>query len=262
MIEMSKSRLVCYLTCGQQFKYKYIEEKEAPPSIVMKRGIDVHDDINKFFDMFDTSKITDPEKQFKEILIKVAEERFGKYQTFYESFINYELWRWDKLGKSFVFRGTLNKFFKPVYKELNIKHKNLTGIIDRVDFIPGIGYILLDYKTGGIYEGNMIKLTGKEIITELQSEEKIYAYNNYMLELGLYSFLFEKIYRKRVAKVGVIGLKDKKRFLTDLTVNDINNSLRILKLAMKMIENEEFETVMGRHCYCCPFKIICSVWRR
>lgn len=241
MIRISKSKALTFMNCPLQYKLQYILDIPCPPNFYMIRGKEIHDDVNKFFDMFNPLDIGNPVTQFNRIIRNIANDRFIKYQEFYESFLNYEIWRWTEMLNAF--RGDKSQmklFFKPYMREEKIEIREngneIVGILDRVDYVPNVGYVILDYKTGNV---GSIK--------------------DYLFELGIYVYLFRKKFKKDVMKVGIIGLKNRKLFLKNVSDDMVNNSMRELNKIIKSIENEDFRCKLGKHCRWCPnnYRKIC-----
>ena len=100
-----------------------------------------------------------------------------------------------------------------------------------------MGYVLLDYKTGNV-----------ETIV------------NYLIELGIYIHIFEYLTKEKIAKVGIIGLKERKLYLRERKQSDIDAALMLFKKINYQIENDEFDFNPKANCYWCPknYRKLCS----
>lgn len=238
-MKMSKSKVLCYMNCPRHFKFKYIDELPEAMNIYAKRGIDVHAALDKFHKELDVSKVTNPDKDFNMLLKKIAIEMFGddgytKYENYFVNFVRYEAWKWY---------NTINKeHFKPKFMEKRLDSEKVRGIIDRIDYIEDVGYILLDYKTGG--------------------EKNI---KHFMFELSLYAFLVYECLGIKVVKVGIFWLKETKKNISlvvktaDLTGNDVKKALDYVNNVQHAVENEEFDKPQERNCFFCGYKKACDM---
>lgn len=222
-MELSKSRVLCYLECPLRFQYRYINGIEELPNKWMQIGIDFHSFAEKFFDTFGTDKWVD-----------IKESDYDKETLKYIlNFIEMEQLR----KKNFKDK----RYYKPIFVETKVYAKGLTGIVDRVDYNPEMGYVLLDYKTGTLKK-----------------------FDYYMFELCLYAYMTEQTHKIEINWVGVIGVKDKKTKIQKITKEDKLQAIKIASRVAKLIEAEEFEpNVGGKGCFFCynVYKKLCNIKR-
>jgi len=206
----SPSSINTFKQCPRKYFYQYILKYPTKENIHTIRGNIVHTALEKFFDI-DAAKIS--EDNFKREMSchikdqfdtawKKASTRLHKVGVTDENLTNYYnesthmLANWlnhffEDLGAEMKKGMTLHKAFdkiKPVALEKEYKDMDrmVRGFIDVIHH-DGEDVILMDYKTSK------------------SSELK----NEYLLQLGIYSLLYEKEHGKYPKKVGLWFLKDK-----------------------------------------------------
>ena len=134
-IWLSKSRVGSFKFCPLQYKFRYIEKIETPPSPRMEFGTHVHEFLAKFYDDFDHTEIDCPAVQFRERLPSCHAE----CSEVADKFAAFEARRWE-LTKD-------KSLFAPIHTEVKIsdKGRELAGIIDRIDYAGG-NYMIGEYK--------------------------------------------------------------------------------------------------------------------
>lgn len=226
--------MLCYVGCPRQFKFKYIDNLPEAENPYAKRGIEVHEILYNFFKNFKYEEITNPKEDFLRIMKEVAGNKFELYKQYLQNFLDYELWRWD---------NTKHKnYFAPKFLEERVEANNMIGIIDRIDWIPDVGYVLLDYKTGG----------------QKPLDKQMY-------ELSLYAYLINITKRIKIKEVGIIWLKESKKNKSlickrqPITDEDLEKALNYTNSVRNSIKMEEFDKREGSSCFFCSFKNACKI---
>ena len=123
---LSKSQANLYLNCPYKWKKTYIDNIRSIPSPAQRRGIAIHEKIEKFY------KNMKPDLDLK-------------------NFIKFELRRIKDMIKEGKFD---RKYFFPLFQELKMQNEELglKGICDAVFINPSDdGLIVIDWKTGKYY---------------------------------------------------------------------------------------------------------------
>lgn len=231
-MNLSKSKILTYLNCPRQFKYKYIYELPEPTNVYAQRGSEVHDILNKFFDVdFKTIDSKSPKEEFTNIIKKINPESYKNHQLYYDHFVDFEVKCWDNDNK---------KAIMPKYREVKIRHNGLTGIIDRIDQLEGDQYIVVDYKTGKIPIKNELK-----------------ALKKFNMELTKYAVLANQKLKLDVQQVGVLSLSDGRLLTKPITEQDIEELFDIVDYVKREIEEKHFDKGKKPNCFFCGYKKIC-----
>ena len=132
--------------CPAKFYHSYIlKEKPSFTSWQAKRGIDVHDFCNKFYDniTFDEHGFCIDDNFLQFYIEKVAEETV----PFIKNFLDFEAQRW--LTCKELLPTNPKKLFIPLLRETKFVSKAIerVTIIDRLDLRLDGNYTLVEYKT-------------------------------------------------------------------------------------------------------------------
>ena len=150
LLYISKSKKGLFDSCPYAFKLNYIDgiEQDENPYFVI--GIDVHDFIDKFFDVI---KIEDNE------LTHISKLTFHPNVPYKKNVTKFEIERWEAIKQA----GKDKSFFFPVVKEKRwmTESPKLIGVVDRVhkcckadQFAPNHpefkegDYVIVENKTG------------------------------------------------------------------------------------------------------------------
>lgn len=231
MENMSKSKVLTYLACPRMFKFGNILRLPQPQHPAAAIGTVIHDMAEHFFDKIDMNR-KDIAIHYKEIVYGMLPNICDKTKLYADNFITFEINR----RLEAIENNTMNTY-KPAYLEVKVDFNHIRGIIDRIDLIPGVGYVLIDYKTG---QPKNIK--------------------EYMYELSLYAWLAEKVLKIKIVKVGVVKLKNKKKHLElfDVTQEDMKKAVTITQNVKDKINAEEFPMKKGGTCYYCGYRNVCE----
>lgn len=240
---MSKSRVLLYAGCP--LKYKFIKILRIPMVFHPSAGIgkEVHKVCENFYKEFKFDNEHQRIEQAKieiDILLKklTPKDIDEKGLDYIKNFGTYVLQTIEYANNKKI------KYYNPKYTELKVVNEehNIIGYIDRVEFIYGIGWVVIDYKTG----------TPKNI-------------REYMYELSLYAWLIEndpKIPIDKIVAVGIVKLKNKGKILDikPVTDEDKMKALALTKQVRDLIADEQFEPKKGKDCYWCPsqYKSLCE----
>ena len=226
---ISASKISSYLNCPYYYMMRYEREIPCPVNQYGKRGSDVHNILDKFFDtdLF-KKKIDNPEEVFSAHMRNISGTDYYVYQEFLEGFLDIEVKRYIDL----LAEGN-EHHFAPIAREIKLTVDGITGVIDRVDYNPKDGFSITDYKTG------------------LIKNVKTNWYDEFLVQLSLYCHIFERKTKIKIRKVHIYGLKQKK-FTYNVKEEDITNTLNIVKEVRAKIKNEEFEINNDANCFFCP----------
>lgn len=175
-MNMSKSRLNCYLNCPRRYYYDYIDKsiKKDPvePGSPLEIGLEVHE-IFEWFHKNPKAKEIKPPYNESIFNILMEHDNAHKHIDMMQNFVNFNLELIKECG--------VPKYV-PKFVELDLTDANLglRGIIDVVIETKD-GITLLDYKTG----------------------KRARPISEYMLELTLYKILYENVCGEKVDYVGI-----------------------------------------------------------
>ncbi len=223
---LSKSQVNCWKQCPKKWWFQYIVKCKQKPSDAMMRGIKIHKDLEKFYDMIEIKdgKIIDTSKVPKELhqFIKFEERRI-------KSCVNID--------------GSFNlEFFKPVMQEVFVKNETLKlrGYIDAVYKSSKDGkLIIIDWKTG-----------------KYRPEQ----FNSYRFELAMYKELYEKVYGDEVGYWGIYFVDADKLFFEPVKSISIKAMYKSIKKTREGIESGEYPCKPGILCRWCDFHKQCGGW--
>lgn len=231
-MRMSKSKVLLYSQCPRKFQFRHILKIPEPMHPAARIGIDVHDICDKFFDKIDLNT-KNAEEHFVQVIKQMTPiDACEKMILYLTNFCNYEIKRFNEMEDK---TNYIPKFREV---EFNMKEHNIKGFVDRIDKTPE-GYVLLDYKTG--VPKNM---------------------REHMYELSLYAKGVEEEKGIKIAKIGVLKLKNKNKILdlSDVSENDRTKALDLTLKVRQLVAEEEFDKNVGNHCfYQCPenYKSLC-----
>lgn len=212
-----------YLDCPMKFKLVQINQLPFA-SIYMDRGTYMHDVCEKFFNRMHYNEIH-PSK-FEKVLRSIMGDKFDE-EPFYlwtQNFIDLEIERFEKVP---LFH------YRPKLKEVKLYDlvNNISGVVDRIDYDPDIGrHTLWDYKTGTV--GSIKKN---------------------MFELALYAHLFNVAYPdKAIPRIGIYGLKDGKKYMTEISREQMMKAVNIVNWVHTQIDAERYYVNENANCFWCP----------
>lgn len=240
---MSKSRVLLYAGCP--LKYKFIKILKIPMIMHPSAGIGkkVHkvcEDFYKDFKIDNTSQTMEYITNKVNILIGqlTPKDIDDKGKDYLKNFGTYVLQTIELANDKKI------HYNNPEYTELKVinEEHSIIGYIDRVEDVPGVGWTIIDYKTG----------TPKPM-------------KEYMYELSLYAWLIEndpKIPIDKIVAVGIVKLKNKGKILDTRPITN-EDKLKALGLTLQvrdLIADEQFEPKKGKDCYWCPlqYKSLCE----
>lgn len=228
-MRLSKSKVLMYLDCPLKFKLVVINNLPFS-SIAMSRGSYFHDVLEKFFNRLYYDSMH-PGK-FEDVLIGIMGDNYLEYADWMYNFIEMETERFNSVPKY---------HYRPKQKEIKLYDtvNNISGVIDRIDYEPRAGrYTLWDYKTG--------------TVTSLKK---------HMFEMALYAHLFKMTYPgKANPQVGIYCLKNKRRFLTSISDEQMKKAVEIVNWTHGQVNAENYFPNEKANCYWCPdnVKKICK----
>ena len=233
-MRLSKSKVNSYLKCPREFKFQYIDNREAPQNSYMALGSDVHLIAEKFTEKFgDDIEGIDTRNE----LLKIAQEQD----------IGYDL-------TSHI--DNLSLFFDEVFVENDYAlFSNEEYLLDEENRFSGICDIILEDENG-------------ELVVIDYKTSKSSSFSKYRLELCYYKLLVENVYEKPVSSVGVFFTKNGKLRLLDvcdednkrkyLNQNEIDDAVETLHKVRDAINNEVFPARKQFLCRYCTYKNICD----
>lgn len=232
-IWLSKSSIKIYLQCPYKWKKLYINGIKEEKSPVMERGINIHKQIEMFYDNVNLEGKDDnniPQIRLYEMMKDNIEDM--------RNFLNFE----QERIKYCVINNIFNKkYFFPYLKEKKIMNDNLKlkGIIDAVFINPKDNKaIIIDWKTGR-YDKNMI--------------------DEWRMELSIYKILLDSsgLIHDKVKYWGMYFIDVDKLFFEEINNNIINNTLKLIEEVREEIREEKFNCKTNNYCQNCQFVTSC-----
>lgn len=256
-MRMSKSRVLVYQNCPYNFKLQYIEkfrdsEDEPPQGSPLTKGTEIHKIFEDYYAMPEARDVKNADDIYKLLQQhpfydkkKLAEEdpyclnldkKYFDYEAL-QSEYNTQLQNFAAFNEAMIKRYGVEHYI-PEYRELSLynKERNFLGIIDRAEEMPDGRFNIYDYKTGNA--GTLKK---------------------YLLELGLYKYLFEAETGNEVHEVGIYFSKVGKLRKIVLDQNDVQRSLDKLEWTVRNIVNENFPRKKTFLCNYCSNHDICKL---
>jgi len=232
-MRMSKSKVLTYIDCPRRYKFSYIQEIPFVNKY-FEIGKTVHSALDKFFDIL-PDEIKEPEKVFNETIKQAAGGSYEKYKHLYDNFVKFEMKN---------FEAQPYEWYRPFRREIKMVQEGgggtLVGVLDRVDYVPGKGFRIIDYKSGKLL--------------------RTYFKKN-LFELSIYAYLFSQFYnRNDIYEVGIYGVKNNCYMGAQITNEHIEEALRIVGEVRNMIKDENFEPNF-KSCWKyggCPYMQVCK----
>ncbi len=212
MPKLSKSKILQYERCPFSYKLFNIDNiKITTKNEAMQRGSEIHEIMDRAYGT--------EGKTIKDAIAEAAKHpKFKEHESIIVS----------NIEKDRDYTGT-DDFIKPLFREIKIYDSeiNISGIIDRVDF-DGKNKIVYDYKTG-----------------------QKHPIENYIFELSLYAFLFEKEYQQTITHIGIQFLDRTERVIVPLQREWIREAVEKVIYIRKLINEGCFEKKHGWWCRFC-----------
>jgi putative RecB family exonuclease len=253
---LSPSRAKDYLQCQLLYKYKVIDKLPSPPSIEAVRGTHVHAILEDLFYLSSSERTLEMAQskiwgKFEEVLKKspsydqdVPEisqiKAGGEVRESYEKEVKALLTNYFELETP----SLLNKV---VGQEMWVSSQlsddlKIGGFIDRVEFTPGAGTRISDYKTG--------KKPGERFEDDA------------LFQMYFYALVWKLTHDGEVPKqVKLLYLKDAGLIVREPT-DDILDQMQVDVLKIwgdikTSMENDSWEPKTSKLCDWCNFKDIC-----
>ncbi|MSR86272.1 PD-(D/E)XK nuclease family protein [Candidatus Woesearchaeota archaeon] len=217
----SPSSINTFFQCNRKYYYHYIEKLPTKASIHTVRGNIAHSVLEHFYTL-DVSSFQNYEKDFKVAVQKLFLEQWGAYK---EELFALQL---PQKELEFYFEETLLmllnwchyylKEFKEKFsgsiEETFTKMKPITEVEYSSDFLSVRGFI------------DAIRSEGEQVhIIDYKTNANSEIKDSILLQLGIYSLLYQEKHNKIPDKVGVFFLKDK---------------LYLLPVDQQLLENARF----------------------
>lgn len=227
---LSKSQINLFVQCPFRWKKKYIDGVKQKPTGQMFRGIQIHEEIEKFYDDI----IVD--KNLNIITKKKINPELQKFLNFEQQRIKSCI---DKKGKFDL------KYFKPLAQELAVKDDELRlrGFIDAVYINPeDDGLIIIDWKTG---------------------KYRPYNLSEYRFELALYKELLDKSkkFNNKVLYWGIYFVDADKLFFEKVKPVTIKAMYKKVERVRRGMESGNYPCKSGILCRWCDFNDFCEEWK-
>ncbi len=236
-LRLSPSSINTYFQSPRLFYYKYILKLQTPPSIHLYKGTFVHSAIEK---LFMTTHYRPPKVYFQNylkrynvphaILKRMTEEeiKHHRYETekILENFADY----FDRKIEMVMLEGKAKginhawNLIKPRLREHKIfdKKRNVVGIIDAIEenIFDKISYII-DYKTSKLYKHTVPK--------------------DYIRQISIYAYLFERQFGKLPDFAGVHYLRYGEVFLVPITEEIVQQAKDDIDLIREKCKSRNIE---------------------
>lgn len=256
---MSKSRVNTYQNCPYNFYLQYIrnfrdQETEPEEGSPLKKGVEIHKIFEDYYELPAAKSLEEPYEDsiFKLLrmfpLSKKAhlEDQDPTHQNLYHKINNYQqledeykkhLSNFAAFNAAMISRKGVENYI-PQYRELTLynSEENFLGIIDRAEEREDGTFCVVDYKTGR--PGTLKK---------------------YLIELGLYKWLFEEETGKEVSAAGIYFSENGKLRTTELNQEDVERSLSILHKTRDNIKANHFPRSIGFLCNYCSNRGVCDL---
>lgn len=233
-LRLSYSKMSLYERCPRAYHKLYHESVPPKPQPFFSFGSCIHAIMEDFYDG------SSREKPTWDRMMSIMDEQWRNFRIGYRSDEEEEKYKTQARAQLELF---FNQFvrgqkFKPAYFiekyfELPIGNDSImTGFIDRIDKLPGGGYVVLDYKT------EPTDRTQEAVDKDLQ--------------LTLYYWASREFLNLDIKKLGLFMMSHDKLMTTTRTPEDIPVLMdRVIEVTRQIRAEEEFAPKMNKYCRSC-----------
>jgi putative RecB family exonuclease len=237
-MRLSYSSINTYETCPAKFRFQYEERIPQRPSPALSFGDSLHRALHRFHDrpvpvppplaelheMLELSWVSDgfadasEERMYRDhgrqVLAQYHHENAGQY----------------RIPAALEFRFTIE-----------VEGVQLSGVIDRMDRLPGGGYEIIDYKTN----------------RRLPPRSRIDA----DLQLSVYHLAAKEVWGIEPERLTLYYLLPGQRMSTTRTAADVDELRRRIGTVAERVAAEKFEPRPNPLCDWCEYQALCPVFR-
>ena len=237
-MRLSYSSISTYERCPAQFRFQYEDRLPTAPSPALSFGSSLHEALHRFHDR--PVPVAPPVEELLEILddVWVSEGfRTPEEETPYREH-GRQVLRQYHLDNAADYRipAALEHYFS-----IDVDGVTVSGVIDRMDRLPGGGYEIIDYKTSR-------RLPPKRVIEE-------------DLQLSIYALAAREVWGIEPERLTLYYLLPGQRMTTTRSPARLDELRGKVASVAERIEAGRFEARENRLCDWCDFQARCPVFR-
>jgi putative RecB family exonuclease len=237
-MRLSYSSINTYETCPAKYRFQYEERLPSTPSPALSFGDSLHQALYRFHNR--PVPVAPPLEELHEILDAVwVSEGFanGSEERTYREHGHQVLAMYHRENApSYRIPAAMEHRF-----QIEVEGVTISGVIDRMDRIPGGGYEVIDYKTNR-------RLPPQAVIDR-------------DLQLSVYHLAAKEVWGIEPERLTLYYLLPGQRMSTTRTVADIDELRRRIVTVAERIEAGKFEPKQNPLCDWCDFQHLCPLFR-
>ncbi len=237
-MRLSYSSINTYETCPAKYRFRYEERLPSTPSPALSFGDSLHQALYRFHNR--PVPVAPPVEELHEILDAVwVSEGFtnGSEERTYREHGHQVLAMYHRENApSYRIPAAMEHRF-----QIEVEGVTVSGVIDRMDRIPGGGYEVMDYKTNR-------RLPPQAAIDR-------------DLQLSVYHLAAKEVWGIEPERLTLYYLLPGQRMSTTRTTADIDELRRRIVTVAERIEAGKFEPEQNPLCDWCDFQHLCPLFR-
>jgi putative RecB family exonuclease len=236
-VKLSYSAISTYETCPAKYRFQYEDRVPAGPSAALSFGDSLHQALYRFH-----SRPVPVAPPLEELLgtlddVWVSEGFSEEEQAAYREHAHEVLTRYHKDNAGdYRIPAALEFRFR-----IEVEGVAISGIIDRLDRLPGGGYEIIDYKTN----------------RRLPPMSRVDA----DLQLSIYHLAAREIWGIEPERLTLYYLLPGQRMTTSRTASDVDALRRRIAAVAERIEAGRFEARENPLCGWCDYQHLCPLFR-
>ncbi len=238
MVRLSYSSINTYETCPAKYRFQYEDSVPGQPSAALSFGDSLHQALYRFHNR--PVPVAPPLEELHEILDAVwVSEGFtnGSEERTYREHGHQVLAMYQRENApSYRIPAAMEFRFS-----LELEGVRLSGVIDRMDRLPGGGYEIIDYKTS----------------RRLPPQSRIDA----DLQLSIYHLAATQIWGIEPERLTLYFLLPGQRMSTTRTSRDVDELHRRIATVAERIQARRFEPRENPLCGWCDYQRLCPLYR-
>jgi len=237
-MRLSYSSINAYETCPAKYRFRYDERLPSTPSPALSFGDSLHQALYRFHNR--PVPVAPPVEELHELLDAVwVSEGFtnGSEERTYREHGHQVLAMYHRENApSYRIPAAMEHRF-----QIEVEGVTVSGVIDRMDRIPGGGYEVIDYKTNR-------RLPPQATIDR-------------DLQLSVYHLAAKEVWGIEPERLTLYYLLPGQRMSTTRTIADIDELRRRIVTIAERIEARKFEPKQNPLCDWCDFQHLCPLFR-
>jgi RecB family exonuclease len=237
-MNLSYSAISTYETCPAKFRYQYQERVPTSPSPALAFGDSLHQALHRFHDR--PVPVAPSLEELWALLddVWVPEGYAGEAEDrLYRDHAREVLARYHRENAAdYRIPAALEFRFR-----IEVDGVTVSGIIDRMDRLPGGGYEIVDYKTNR-------RLPPRSVVER-------------DLQLSIYALAAREVWGIEPERLTLYYLLPGERVTTSRTVADLDDLRRRIATVADRIETGRFEPRENPLCRWCDFQPLCPLYR-